>query len=291
MTATTVTAAEAVRRLSVALDENYALISPLTGGETGATAVLGPDGRKLVLKWELDPENQVRRREGVVFADRLRTEARWPVPKQQAVDHDGCLLVVQEFMSGDAVTALTHGFVDDVFELHERRLGLALAEDSDRWADDLIETLVHGGNGYCLHEPLRRYDGRTRQVVERIEEIGRSLRPDDLGGRDVVHGDLHAGNLLQAGGRMAAVIDLDYTRIGDAAFDLATFALASLGVSVDRGVRSRLFERGIHSLSEARRSAYIGNLLLRCLDWPIRKNRPDDIEFWLAQADGLLAPP
>jgi hypothetical protein len=58
---------------------------------------------------------------------------------------------------------------------------------------------------------------------------------------------------------------------------------------VDRGVRSRLFERGVHSLPDARRSAYLGHLLLRFLDWPIRKTRPDEIEFWLAEADDLLA--
>ena len=149
---------------------------------------------------------------------------------------------------------------------------------------------MHGGNGYCLHEPLRRHDSRTRRIVERIEEIGRSLRPSDLAGTDIVHGDLHEGNLLQVDGRLSAVVDLDYTRRGDAVFDLTMLAVTSLGVPVERGVRSRLFEAGVHSLSEPRRLAYVGNLLLRCLDWPIRKGRTDEIEFWLARADDLLAP-
>jgi len=281
---------EAVRRFAVAVDQQYRLIGPMTGGETGATAVAAPDGRKQVLKWELDSENQIRRREGVILAERLRAEAGWPAPAQRVVDDDGCLFVVQEFMAGGEVTEFTHGFVDDLLALHERRLGLGRPGEPNRWADDLIEALVHGGNGYCLHEPLRTHDHRTRRIVEWIEEIGRSLRPTDLAGADIVHGDLHAGNLLQVGGRLAAVLDLDYTRLGDAAFDLTMLAVTSLGLAVERGVRSRLFEAGVHSLSEPRRSAYVGNLLLRCLDWPIRKGRTDEVEFWLTHADRLLTP-
>lgn len=152
----------------------------------------------------------------------------------------------------------------------------------------MIEVLVEGGNGYCLHQPLRDFDKRTRRVVERIEEIGRSLRVDDLVGNDIVHGDLHPGNILQVDGKLTAVVDMDYTRVGDAAFDLTMLALGSLGVTVDPGVRSRVFERGVHSLPEANRRAYLANLVLRNLDWPIRKNRPAEIEFWLAETDRLL---
>ena len=241
-----------------------------------------------MVKWELDPDNQIRRREGFALAERLRSEARWPCPDQQIIDVGECLLVVQTFMAGSVVDHLSHELVDTLFDLDDRRRGMARDGDPDRWADDMVEILVEGGNGYCLHEPLRSFDARTRRVVERIEEIGRSTRPEDLGGGDVVHGDLHPGNLLQADGHLVAVVDMDYTQVGDADFDLAMLALTSLEVSVEPGVRSRLFERGVHGLTEHRRRAYIGNLLLRFLDWPIRKNRPHEIEFWLDQADHLL---
>jgi len=281
-------AGSAVALLSGALDGEYQVVGPLAGGETGATEVRSADGRRHVLEWELDPGNQGRRREGARLAERLRVSALWPAPRQQVIDVGECLLVLQEFMSGTDVGHISHGLADRLFELHDARLGLAAAGDQSRWAQDLIEVLVEGGNGYCLHQPLRDFDARTRQVVERIEEIGRSLRTDELGGHDIVHGDLHPGNLLQVDGQLTAVVDLDYTRVGDAEFDLTILALGSLGVRVDPGVRSRLFERGVHTLSAAKRRAYVANLLLRNLDWPIRKNRPSDIEFWLTQADRLL---
>jgi hypothetical protein len=81
---------------------------------------------------------------------------------------------------------------------------------------------------------------------------------------------------------------MDYTQVGDAAFDLTALAVGSFGVGVDPGVRSRLYERGIHALAGAQRRAYVANLVLRNLDWPIRMNRPAEIEFWLTEADRLL---
>lgn len=107
-----------------------------------------------------------------------------------------------------------------------------------------MEILTLGGRDYCLHEPLRAFDVRTRRIVERIEAVGRALDPRDLGSADLVHGDVHPGNLLQVDGELSAVIDMDYTCVGDAGFDLATLALSSLTVSVDRDVRTRLFHRG-----------------------------------------------
>lgn len=83
---------------------------------------------------------------------------------------------------------------------------------------------------------------------------------------------------------------MGYTRIGDADCDLAMLALTSLGVAVDPGMRTRLFASGIENLSAAKRRANVGNLLLRFLDWPIRKNRPAEIDFWLGEADRLRPP-
>ena len=242
-----------------------------------------------MLKWESDPANIASRLVAVALAERLRTEANWPVPRQHAVEDDGWLFVSQDFMRGETVTHLSHGVIDELFSLHARRVALVDADESGSWGADMIETLVNGGGDYCLHEPLRSYDERTRRVVERIEAIGRALTPADLDGRAIVHADLHPGNLLQVEGELSAVVDLDYARVGDAAFDLACIAVASLGVDVDPGVRKRCFEQGVETLDGRRRAAYIGNLLLRNLDWPIRKNRPSEVEFWLAQSDRLLA--
>jgi thiamine kinase-like enzyme len=285
----TLSPAEATARYANATAKTYELVGSLVGGETGATAIREVGEHKRVLKWESDPGNVALRLEALTLAERLRREAHWPVPRQHAIEDDGWLFVSQEFMPGETVTRLTHGLVDEVLSLHDRRMDLDAADESNRWGVEMITILVDGGKGYCLHEPLRTYDERTRRVVEQIEAIGAVLTPADLAGNDIVHADLHTGNLLQLNGQLSAVVDLDYARVGDAAFDLACLAVASLGVDADAGVRKRLFAHGIEALDGARRAAYVGNLLLRNLDWPIRKNRPNEIEFWLQQSDRLLA--
>ena len=281
-------APDAVERLSLATGQRYQLVGRLAGGETGAHEVLGPDSQRLVAKWELDPSSQIARRQAVVLTSRLRDEADWPVPRQHTVEADGCLFVIQEHVAGSPIDRLTHGLVDELLDLHRRRLGLERVEDASPWPQHLIETLTTGGTGYCLHEPLRRYDARSAALVTRVERIGREVDPADLTGHDIVHWDFHPGNLLQLDGSLAAVVDTDFVRTGDAAFDLVTLAMTSLTVPCEDGIREQPLDLAIDRLDEAKRRAYVGHLLVRFLDWPLRRHRPDDVEFWLSHADRLL---
>jgi len=68
----------------------------------------------------------------------------------------------------------------------------------------------------------RRYDERTAGLVREIEAFGTTLTPAELDGSDIVHWDLHPGNVLVDGGAVSAVIDTDFCAVGDAAFDLVT---------------------------------------------------------------------
>jgi thiamine kinase-like enzyme len=280
--------AEATARYGAAIGREQRLLGPLTGGETGATAIEDVDGERRVLKWESDPHLQQRRIEGAELAERLRTDAGWPVARQRLARDDEWLFVSQEFMQGQSVERLGHRVVDDVLACHDRRLAMAPSERESSWGEEFIEILVTGGSGYCLHEPLRDHSVRGRGVLERIEQIGSELTPADLDGRHIVHADLHPGNLLEADGALSAIVDLDFARLGDPAFDLAFLAVSSLGVPTERGVRGRLFDEGVEVLDPPRRRAYLAGMLLRFLDWPIRKNRPAEVEFWLDQAERLL---
>ncbi len=283
------TAEEALRLLSRAAGERYELVRRLAGGETGAHECAAPDGRRVVVKWEHRPSSRVLRRKAVGLTARLREQAGWPVPRQYMVESDLCLFVIQDFMPGAPVELLTHGLVDRLLELHATRLGLERAEDESTWPDVLVPTLITGGVGYCLHEPLRNHDACAARLIERIEQIGRDLDPRTLPGGDIVYWDLHLGNLLAARGELTATIDTDFVTTGDAMFDLTSLAVSALGVACDPGVRRRLLDAGVDSLDDSRRQAYVGHLLLRNLDWAIRKERVEKIAFWLDTADRLLA--
>ncbi len=283
-------AARAVELLREATGDPYVLVRRLSGGETGAHEVVcAPREERFVLKWEVRPESQVLRREAVGLADLLRTRAGWPVPRQRTVDAGGCLVVLQEFMAGDPVSTLTSSMVDELVVLHGARLGLGEGRSSRPWAERLTDTLVQGGLGYCRHDSLRRYDERTAALVREIEAFGATLTPTELEGGDAVHWDLHPGNVLVDGGTVSAVIDTDFCAVGDAAFDLVTLALASGAAPCDAGLRSRLFGLALDPLHPVRRTAYLGHLFVRFLDWPIRRGAADEVELWLSEVERCRA--
>ena len=281
---------DAVRLLEDLTAQPYELVGRLPGGESGAHEIRGPDGSRLVAKWELDPESQAARRVAVEYTARLRGQAAWPVPQQWIVESDTCLFVLQELLPGSPVRILSRVMLTRLLELHEGRIGLARPEDTSNWPDQLIRTLLVGGNGYCLHASLRNYDARTARLLDRIVEIGHGTDPGKLPGGDIVHWDLHSGNLLQVDDRLTGIVDTDFVTVGDAAFDLATLAVSACAIKCEQGVRGQLFELAIEPLEATRRYAYLGHLLLRVIDWPIRYGRTDEVEFWLAQSDRLLPP-
>jgi hypothetical protein len=48
-------------------------------------------------------------------------------------------------------------------------------------------------------------------------------------------------------------------------------------------VRRNLFDRALGPLPPVRRTAYLGHLFIRVLDWPIRRGNDNEVEHWLAQ--------
>ena len=279
---------DATQLLSELTGQTFELIGRLPGGESGAHEVRGSDGSRWVAKWDLKPGTQSDRRAALGLTDRLRLEAGWPVPVQWSVESEACLFVVQEFLPGNPLQIFNEASLDRLLELHERRLGLARPEDGSPWPTHLIQTLLRGGDDYCLHSSLRMYDARTAKLLDRIIEIGREVQAKELPGHDIVHWDLHAGNLLQTEGRLSGIVDNDFVTVGDAAFDLALLAVSATETECAPGVREQLFELTAGSLDEARRGAYFGHLILRVLDWAIRRHRSDEVEFWLARSDRFL---
>jgi hypothetical protein len=281
-------AATAAFILSEATGKHFRLVGQLRGGETGAHQFIGPDDQPIVVKWDTTSDGRAFRGEAVALSERLRRQAGWPVPTESVIDAERARFVIQEFMPGVPPTTIDQRLVDQLLDLHARRLGLAEPQDPIPWPMNLITTLTVGGTGYCLHESFRRHDTRTRSLIDRIEAFGTSLHPEDFVGHDVVHWDFHPGNLLVDENGLSAVVDTDFAIVGDAAFDLVMLALTSLHFSCEPGVRSRLFAEAFDQLDELRAQSYLAHLFVRLIDWPIRRKSAAEVDFWLARADELL---
>ncbi len=126
-------ASEAAGVYSAVAGIDFEVVGRLAGGETGATEIRSEAGDRRVLKWESDPRNIRSRIEGAILADRLRTEANWPVPEQNVVQSGGWMFVAQHFMAGDPVTRLTDSVVEDLLTLHQARLGLGATGADSSW--------------------------------------------------------------------------------------------------------------------------------------------------------------
>jgi hypothetical protein len=274
--------------LSDVTGKPYGYVGQLDGGETGAHQFIGPDGRRLIVKWDSTPDGRTFRGEAVPLSERLRRDASWPVPAESLFEGEGISFIVQEFMSGVPPRTMDHGLVDQLLVLHARRLGLAASHDPVRWPNNLITTLTLGGTGYCRHGSFRGYDERTRRLIERIESFGSSLRARDFSSNDLVHWDLHPGNLLVDGGDLSAVVDTDFVIVGDAAFDLVMLALTSLRVECEPGVEKRLFAEAFDHLDDLTAQAYLAHLFVRLIDWPIRRKSHSEVDFWMTWATELL---
>ena len=239
------------------------------------------------MKWDDDPQSREARRQGVALTARLQ-HAGWPVPDQWVVEDRDRTFVLQALVPGRPLDALSHALLDDLLALDPLRRGLGADGADGDWTEHLVETLVTGGDNYCVHASLREFDDRTARLLDRIEALGRALDPADFVADDIIHWDFHCGNLLQVDGRLSAVVDNDFVTVGDGRFDLVALAMSAREVPCDDGVRERLDAAAFDGLEPVRRDAYVAHLLLRILDWAIRKDRVDEIDEWLDRVDTLF---
>ncbi len=99
---------------------------------------------------------------------------------------------------------------------------------------------------------------------------------------DLIHGDLHQGNVLTRDGGVAAIIDCGAVRAGDRWFDLVTaMTIAAIG-PVD--VRHRLRLEVERRVARRTLTTYVAHHGVRLLDWALTW-APDQVDFWVAVVD------
>ncbi|MBN6050539.1 aminoglycoside phosphotransferase family protein [Nonomuraea sp. RK-328] len=247
---------------------------PCPGGQVGAVYVRRPDGRRLVLTRGPDVR---------AFLDVARAGGI-PAPRYELVHPP---VVVQELLPGSPPGPSTLGAaVRSMAEVNRRARGL-LAGRPD--LPPLPLHLREDGPGFCLHEPLRVHDARTRRLLGQIEEVGAAV-PEVLDGDDLVHTDFHTGNVLVDGtGRVTGVVDWDGAARGDGRFDLFT-----LRFDLERRapeLRVLLDELMAGDLAPAPMAAACwAHMSLRQVDWSIRHHTAADVTAWLDIAERLRPP-
>jgi hypothetical protein len=250
------------------------------GGQVGASYVRWPDGHRSVLTWQAAGRAaSVRRADGLLETARSRGV---PAPRYELVEElPSAVVIVQELLPGRPPKVVGPRTVESMVEVNRRCRGV-LADRRELPTPSLH--LLADGPGFCLHEPLARYDRRTARLLAEIHEIG-AAGPERLYGDDLVHLDFHPENVLvDAEGAVTGVVDWDAVGRGNGDFDLFTlrFDLARRAPGLGRRLDVLLADVP----DEVVRVCW-AHLSLRLVDWSIRHLTSGDVDAWLEAADSL----
>jgi len=282
---------EAVALLSAEHGEAIRVVRALPGGGARTHEVVWPPAGRGVLKRFIEPAHRASVARALPLVEHLAARG-YPVPRVafSAASPDA-LVVVQTWCPGAAADVIDHSLVDDVLAL--RTLQVAVGEEAtgESWGAFVLRATRQGlrpDEGFCLHAPLQEHSARTARLLQRVGRCVDGMAPTDFVARDVTHGDLHHGNILVDRGRVAAVVDWDGARVGDAAYDLTTLAFCAECARRAPGAVDRLWAEALRLRPRAVVTAYVALLAVRQVDWAVRNGTPADVALWLGAAEAEL---
>jgi aminoglycoside phosphotransferase (APT) family kinase protein len=148
-----------------------------------------------------------------------------------------------------------------------------------------VNTVLFGGDGYCLHTSLQEYSQETAELLRKLQTLVYAYKDEPHETNDVVHGDFQPSNLLVHDQEISGVIDWEAVSAGDCSFDIATLLFYSYD---DLEVRKQLWQYVLERATLNLLSVYIVHLILRQVDWSIRHHNQTTIERFLNRSKDLL---
>jgi aminoglycoside phosphotransferase (APT) family kinase protein len=248
-------------------------------GQVGAAFVRWPDGRDGVLTRGAGSLEELRRTADVLEAAR---ERGLPVPRYELLaEVPAGVGVVQERLPGRPPAEVDRPLLETMIALTEQFAGLA--------ADLPVPSmyLLESGPGFCLHESLRRYDDRTRRLLDWVHQVGRD-EPGGMSGDDLVHLDFHTGNvLIDDAGEISGIVDWDGIGRGDRRFALVTLRFDAYWRLPGQSLG--WFDELLHAILEPELlRLFWAHMSLRQVDWAIRHHGVADVDRWLSFAESRV---
>ena len=248
-------------------------------GESRSTFIVAAGTEELVVKVAPDGgpvlENQWRL---VRLVGDLRSRG-YPAPEYLgAGEADGVVFTVQRILPGETLDPAVGGpsgqrlfaaLLPDLLAAVELQANAGkLAEPP--WPRWLLTTIEAGGDGYCLHETMRRAGG-TARLLERLQGLAGRNCDGPVRSGDVVHFDMNPANIVHDGGRLSGIVDwnmpFDGACQGDRGFDVATLLFYSYDVPA---TRETLWEHAIRISGIGWTTVYLCHLSLRQVEWARR---------------------
>lgn len=275
---------EILQRINALHQTTFAVVEKYAAGETGAFAITDQAGERYVLKWAAGAKN-VQWAEGArTVTDRLRSVG-YPAPRYLYIGvlPEG-IYSIQSALTGSPLRSVTTALLPRLFALNELQVGRAIPGRKD-WHQEVIKTVLFGGDEYCLHTSLQQHSQETAALLRKLQALVVAYQDAPHRIEDIVHGDFQQSNILIHDGQISGVIDWDGGYAGDCAFDIATLLFYSYDVPE---IRERLWEYALARASIKLLAFYFAHLILRQVDWSLRFHDQATGERYIVRGQILL---
>jgi aminoglycoside phosphotransferase (APT) family kinase protein len=179
---------------------------------------------------------------------------------------------------------LTPTLLPRLLELNELQVGRAVPDSAD-FHQEVIQTVLHGGDGYCLHDSLRQHSRGTAEMLRALQALVVEHQDQPHCSNDIVHVDFAHANILVEAGQISGVVDWQAAYSGDCSFDIATLLFYAYD---DLELRARLWEYALSRASLELMSVYLAHMILRQVDWSLRYHDRAVAERYIHSAQQLL---
>ncbi len=254
-------------------------------GEQGAYRLADAAGRQYVLKWQPGTDHLERARYAQAVTERLRVQG-YPAP---AYLYSGAALegnyTIQQALPGKPMWDVTAHYLPRILQLQALHTIQAPPGPRD-WPLEIIQTVMQGGSGYCLHTSLQQHSSETASLLQLLQRLVAAHQNSIEETNQIVHFDFQAANFLIDQDTISGVVDWEGVRAGDSAFDLATLLFYGYD---DRQVRGFLWEYILARRSIQVLSVYLAHLILRQVDWSLRHHEASVAGRYIARGQALLA--
>lgn len=262
----------------------FDLLHSYPDGEQGAFAIADTRGRRGVLKWQPGASNLQRAQQAREITHLLRTSG-YPAPRYLLIGStpEG-IYSIQEVLPGAPLRHLSGAHLTRLLELNALQREKASASLRD-WHAEAIETVLSGGEGYCLHASLREHSRRSAHLLAEIQRLVATNREEPHRSADIVHGDFQPANILLHRDKVSGIIDWQAPGAGDSSFDLVTLLFYTYD---DSGTREQLWQVIRAAISLNLLSLYCAHLILRQVDWSLRHHDRATGERYILRGESVL---
>jgi aminoglycoside phosphotransferase (APT) family kinase protein len=203
---------------------------------------------------------------------------------------DGTTYLIQEFVPGAPMQTLTEAYLDQLFALNDRQAELnphPEANPLESWSGYVQEVVFARSSVWA--RALRNHSPATASLLHALRQATMPYAGTILPNIDVVHGDLHSGNIIVEHGQITGVIDLVYAGYGTRAIDLATLLHTMDSDDYAPAVRQRLRARLIERFGPAVYAICMAYRAIVTLEWAIRQGSPAWIDRFIRAGWAICA--